>query len=335
MRRIALALVALATACSIQTVGAPTGDVTLNATFDDVQSLVAGHSVQIADVRIGSVTGIRLDGYRARVTMSLRRRIPAGTVAAVAKTSILGENYVELALPEGADLVTGPFLAQDATITRTSVEPDIEQVTEAAGPLIDALGAQDVNAVLEAASTAFAGKGGDVNRLIRQTAEVTATWAGARADIATTIDGLARLGRDLEKGSAELDRLPGTVERATERLAHGRRHIKKTIVSLTAFAKAGNLVFYPRHAERLRVLLTRLDAIAGTLLRGKDDLQAMIAELRRWIDTPPITANDQMLIYVWLRGLLNGRGDAAEAPEARNDLTLLLTPPLPGAGRVP
>ena len=46
--------------CSLQTFGTPSGDMTLNATFDDVQSLVAGHSVQISDVRVGTVTGIRL-----------------------------------------------------------------------------------------------------------------------------------------------------------------------------------------------------------------------------------------------------------------------------------
>ncbi|MCF6472926.1 MCE family protein [Nonomuraea sp. MG754425] len=322
------AALALTAACSLQTLGATTGDLTLHAVFDDVQSLVAGHSVQISDVRVGTVTGIRLDGYRARVTMSVQsaHRVPEGSTATVAKTSVLGENYVQLTPPPGKDLAAGPYLKDGATISETSVEPDIEQVTAKAGPLIEALGAQDVNAVLDAASTAFAGQGDTVNRLIRQTAEVTDAYAAARRDLGTSIDALARLGDDLAEGSAELDRLPGTLAAATERLAHGRGHVKKTIVALTKLAEQANLTVYPRHARRLRTLLRELEAVSTSMQRGKEDLKALVAELQAFIDTPPITVNGQVLIYVWLKGLLPSvRGTPVRRPGG--DFGLLLEPP--------
>ncbi|MER6947709.1 MlaD family protein [Nonomuraea sp. NPDC000554] len=292
--------------CSLQTLGSATGDLTLNATFDDVQSLVAGHSVQIADVRVGTVTDIRLQGYQARVTMSIEdgHPVPVGSTATVAKTSVLGENYVELTPPAGKDLSTGPYLKSGATIIETSVEPDIEQVTAKAGPLIEALGAQDVNSLLDAASTAVAGKGDDLNKLIRQTAEVTDAYAAARQDMATSIDALAKLGDQLAKGSDQLDRLPGTLEAATARLAHGRGHVKKAIVALTNLAKEANLTVYPRHAARLRTLLRELDAISTSMVRGKEDLKALVAKIQAFIDAPPITVNGQVLIYLWLKGLL-------------------------------
>jgi phospholipid/cholesterol/gamma-HCH transport system substrate-binding protein len=299
-----MTVVCLTTACTLQTAGAPAGEVSLNATFDDVQSLVVGHSVQMSDVRIGTVTGISLVGYRAKVTMSVDERVPVGTTAVVAKTSILGENYIQLKLPPGRPLDAGPFMGNGSTIDQTSVEPDIEQVTEKAGPLINALGAQDVNAILDAAATAFSGKGADLNRLIKQTTDVTTAYSASRQDIARTIDGFAKLGHDLRKGSADLDRLPGTLEQATARLAHGRRHVKETLIQLTALAREANKTFYPRHAARLRTLLTQIDAIAAAMLRGKEDLKAVVAGLQRFIDTPPITANGQLLIYVWLKGLL-------------------------------
>ncbi|MEV0993974.1 MCE family protein [Nonomuraea sp. NPDC050202] len=330
IRRLAagLAALALAAGCSLQTLGATTGDLTLHAVFDDVQSLVTGHSVQIADVRVGTVTGIRLEGYRARVTMSVQsaHRVPEGSTATVAKTSVLGENYVRLTPPAGKNLATGPYLKDGATIAGTSVEPDIEQVTAKAGPLIEALGAQDVNAILEAASTAFAGQGDEVNRLIRQTAQVTDAYAAARRDLGTSIDALARLGDDLAEGSAELDRLPGTLAAATERLAHGRRHVKRTIVALTELAEQANLTVYPRHAERLRTLLRELEAVSTAMQRGKEDLKALVAKLQAFIDTPPITVNGQVLIYVWLKGLLPSvRGTPVR--ERGGDFSLLLEPP--------
>ncbi|GAA3695907.1 hypothetical protein GCM10022224_071980 [Nonomuraea antimicrobica] len=320
--------VAGTTGCSLQTLGATTGDLTLHAVFDDVQSLVAGHSVQISDVRVGTVTGIRLEGYRARVTMSVQsaHRVPEGSTATVAKTSVLGENYVLLAPPAGKDLATGPYLKDGATISETSVEPDIEQVTAKAGPLIEALGAQDVNAVLDAASTAFAGQGDDVNKLIRRTAEVTDAYAAARGDLATSIDALARLGDDLAKGSAELDRLPGTLAAATERLAHGRGHVKKTIVALTKLAREANLTVYPRHAARLRTLLRELEAISSSMRRGKEDLKALVGKIQKFIDAPPITVNGQVLIYLWLKGvLLPARQNPVR--DRVEDFRLLLEPP--------
>ncbi|MGN9839301.1 MCE family protein [Nonomuraea sp. H19] len=329
MRMVAGCLALLVTAsCSLQTLGATTGDMTVHAVFDDVQSLVTGHSVQISDVRVGTVTGIRLQGYRARVTMSITSRLPVGSTATVAKTSVLGENYVLLTPPPGKDLSTGPYLASGATIADTSVEPDIEQVTAKAGPLIEALGAQDVNAILDAASTAFAGQGDDVNKLIKQTAEVTDAYSAARTDLATSIDALAELGDDLAAGSAELDRLPGTLASATARVAHGRKHIKKAIVALTNLAKEANLTVYPRHAARLRTLLRELAVISSSMQRGKDDLKALVAKIQTFIDAPPITVNGQVLIYVWLKGvLLPQRPNPGLLPNRIEDFRLMLEPP--------
>ncbi|GII02554.1 hypothetical protein Pta02_45620 [Planobispora takensis] len=335
MRRVrltaGLAGLSLTAACTLQTVGAPTGELTVNATFDDVQSLVVGHSVQVSDVRVGSVTDIRLEGYRARVTMSIEEgnRVPEGTSAVVAKTSILGENYVELQLPEGRDMTTGPFLEDGATITRTSVEPDIEQVTARAGPLIDALGAQDVNAILDAAATGIGGKGEDLNRLLRQTTEVTTAYAESRRDLARTIDGLAELGEDLAAGSSELDKLPGSINDATARLNHGRKHVKKTLRELTALAKEINATVYPRHAARLRTLLRRIDAISVSMVRGKEDLKVLVDRIQRFVDQPPIVVNGQLLTYVWIKGLLLPKPKKEQRPRLPNsvdDFRLLLGP---------
>ncbi|MGW0802786.1 MCE family protein [Nonomuraea sp. NPDC002799] len=325
----ALLALGVTASCSLQTLGSTTGDMTLYAVFDDVQSLVAGHSVQISDVRVGSVTGIRLEGYRARVTMSLpsEHRLPEGTSATVAKTSVLGENYVLLTPPPGKDLSAGPYLNNGATIAETSVEADIEQVTAKAGPLIEALGAQDVNAILDAASTAFAGQGDDVNKLIRQTAEVTDAYSAARRDLGASIDALARLGDDLAEGGAELDRLPGTLAAATARIAHGRGHVKKAVVALTRLAKEANLTVYPRHAARLRTLLRELSAISTAMRRGKEDLKRLVADIQAFIDTPPITVNGQVLIYVWLKGVLLPQRADTPSPNRAEDFRMLLEPP--------
>src|SRR3546814_4071444 len=72
-------------------------DLTLYASFDDVQDLTPGHNVQASNVVVGSVREISLDGYQAKVRMSIVDdfEVPDGTAAVVQRTSLLGEYYVE------------------------------------------------------------------------------------------------------------------------------------------------------------------------------------------------------------------------------------------------
>ncbi|NKZ02848.1 MlaD family protein [Actinomadura latina] len=299
--------------CSLQTVGAPRGDTTLHAVFDDVQSLVVGHSVQVADIRVGTVTGIRLDGYRARVTMSLRERVPTGTTATIAKSSLLGENYVRLDLPAGARLDSGPFLASGATIGRTSVQPDLEQISEKAGPLLAALGGQDVATIGAESATALGGKGRQLNTLIARAADVGDQYAAASTDLGRALDSLGRLGRSLSKGSEDLDRLPGTVELATRRLQDDRDELKRTIQALLKLASSVNAKVQQRHAKRLAVLLKRADELLAAALRGRDELKTLAGTVLNFLNGPSVSSSGQALLFLWIKGFLPHPGAAATA----------------------
>ena len=83
MRRV-LPLVAVtacvAAACSSYP-GGVGGSVELTMEFDDVGDLVTQHSVQVADVRVGSVTKIELtDENRARKSSSTSAAIASSTI---------------------------------------------------------------------------------------------------------------------------------------------------------------------------------------------------------------------------------------------------------------
>lgn len=334
--RPAVACCALATAlavgaggCSLQTVGAPRGGMTLSATFDDVQSLVVGHSVQISDVRVGTVTAIGLSGYRARVTMSLKsdRRVPVGTTATIAKSSLLGENYVRLDLPPGRDMRTGPFLRSGAAIVQTSVQPDLEQVSEKVGPLIAALGGQDLATIADESATALDGKGRELNTLIKRAADVTDGYAAASADLGRALDSLGRLGDSLDKGRSDLGRLPGNVALATRRLQDERHRIKLSIQRLEQLARSVNAKVQQRHAKRLAVLLGRADQLLAAALRGRDDLKAIAANVLAFLRGPSVSSSGQALLFLWIRGYLpsSGKAPAAARPRSRS-LTGLLGP---------
>ncbi|RAY16239.1 virulence factor Mce [Actinomadura craniellae] len=304
---IVLAILPVAAGCSFQTLGAPKGDMTLVAVFDDVQNLVDGHSVQLSDVTVGTVTGIRLEGYRARVTMSIAdgRRIPAGTGATIAKTSLLGENYIRLDPPRGVDTGRGPFLADGSRITRTSVQPDLERISERVGPVLAALGGQDLGEAVSGLATGLAGQGPRLHTIIERATEISRAYAAASDDLVKVIDGMGRLSRSLAAHGAELDRLPGSVRLATERVRKDRAELKRALADLVALSDTVNGRIQERHGERMRALLLRLDAVLTAMVRGKDQLKAFSdALLTNFAQAPSMTHAGQGLIHVWLGGFL-------------------------------
>ncbi|MCD0449364.1 MlaD family protein [Actinocorallia sp. API 0066] len=318
--------VGCAAGCSVRTVGGTGGGHALTAVFDDVQSLVVGHSVQISDVRAGTVTAIALDGYRARVTMALRVRVPAGTSAAVAKTSLLGENYVRLDPPPGHPLDSGPYLADGAVVTRTSVAPDMEGITQHVGPLLAALSGQDVSTIVDTSVSAFGGQGARLNRLVARISEVSESYAAASADLGRALDALADLGGTLRKGSAELGALPANVRLATERLKNDRAELKAGVQDMLKMSRSFNAKIEHRHGARLRVLLERADKMLAAAVRGRDQLKRLALVVLDFLRAPSVSVNGQGLLMVWLKGFLPP-GDAGPARAQGLDLTELAGPP--------
>ncbi|WP_289009791.1 MCE family protein [uncultured Thermomonospora sp.] len=312
---LAVTLAAGGTGCSVQTAGAPKGGMTLSATFEDVQTLTTGHSVQISDVKVGTVTKIELSGYRALVTMSLEkgRRIPTGTTATISRTSLLGENYVRLDPPPGRDLSTGPFLPDGAHLSATSVQPDLEQITERVGPLLAAISGQNLQTITSEGATAVSGKGKQLNTLIKKAAQVTDSYAAANADLARALDALAELGGTLEGGRDRLDKLPGNLQLATQRLKNERAQLKRSVQELLKLARSINDNVHLRHGKRLEAVLRRAEELIDAAVRGREQLKALTLSILKLLKGPSVSYSGQALVMVWLKGFLPPAGGASAA----------------------
>ncbi|MDE2148827.1 MAG: outer membrane lipid asymmetry maintenance protein MlaD [Gammaproteobacteria bacterium] len=91
---------------SLNTMGT-SGTYTVTAKFDDIGSLAPGASVKLAGVRIGQVTGIRIDAqsFEAVVSMAIDNQydnIPTDSSAKILTQGLLGSQYVGLE-PGGAE----------------------------------------------------------------------------------------------------------------------------------------------------------------------------------------------------------------------------------------
>ncbi|ROO88232.1 phospholipid/cholesterol/gamma-HCH transport system substrate-binding protein [Actinocorallia herbida] len=317
MRRplLAAALAVACTACSVQTLGAPKGGFEFEAEFADVQALVVGHSVQISDVRVGTVTDIELtDDFKAHVTMELESgtALPQGVTASIAKTSLLGENYVRITIPEGSAIGQGPALAEGAVITQTSVQPDLESISEKVGPVLAAFGGQNLGEIVDAVATALKDKGPELNKLVKDISDISDSYASAAGDLQDTIDGLARLGASLESKRGDLDELPGRIIVATDRIEADRKELKSAVQELVELGKQFNDKIETRHAARLKTLLTKLDRILKKMVSGRETLKQLLKGLNTGLlGAPSLTYKSQGLMLVWLAGIVGFDVDAS------------------------
>ncbi|TDC89129.1 MlaD family protein [Actinomadura sp. 7K507] len=337
---LAAAVVLAVSGCSYQTAGAPKGDLTLTATFTDVQQLVAGHSVKMSDITVGSVLKVELDGYKSKVTLSVEDdiKIPQGTLAEIKVTSLLGENYVDLRLPPGKSMNAGPFLADGAAIGNTSVQPSFEQVIGQAGPLIEALAGDDVATVVNAGATALDGNGEKLNKTIAQAGGLLKMFADQRRELGESVDRFAQLGRSLAKGSSALDEAPGRLERTTRLLDDNKEEIVHTVDRLTHLARQLNDKVLEKRIGRFRALLQDLDPVLKELGGNRKRLTDLVNGLVDFSDKLPQASYDgQLLLYpilqfAWPDGsaVIPGHGPNEPASSSTTAIPKELKGALPG-----
>jgi phospholipid/cholesterol/gamma-HCH transport system substrate-binding protein len=264
-----VALALFAAACS------PAGDdaMELTATFDDVGDLVTNAHVRAGDVPIGLVTSIELDeDHRARVTMEVRSDtgLPARTEAALNRTSLLGERFIDL-----RPLAAGGTLRDGDHLTDTRIVTDFEDVVASGDRVLSLVASDQLNAAIETGAVAFGGRGGLLGQLITDVEGFVGSYDEGSDELVRVIDavdGLAStLAPDAEvnaEGLAVLERASGVLEEEDDRLLDA-------LADLTDLSASGEQLLADHRQElqdsirRLRILLaqiTRIDGAMGDLL---------------------------------------------------------------------
>jgi phospholipid/cholesterol/gamma-HCH transport system substrate-binding protein len=294
-------------ACSLP--GQVDGPVELTATFDDVGDLVTGHSVQVADVRVGSITGIELtDAFRAEVTMSIKDdlELPVDSLAVLRTTSLLGEKFIELRPPaedeegEPAEECEADVLVDGCHIVTTRQAPELEFVAEEAVQVLGGVVANDLGTLVETGAVGFGGREAELGSLIDSIATVSATMADQSGNIVKIIDGLDEATATLADGAADLDQLLVNLARTTEVLADNRDLTLQTLESLTRLARAQNDIVLQPFRDDLERQIRQLDAILATVVGQREEVGVLVDWLARFVDTTPKgIPGDFAQVYGW------------------------------------
>lgn len=302
--------------CSLQTTGAIKGNLHLRAQFNDVQNLVAGEAVEVADVQVGSVISIRLTGYQPTVTMAIKskQKIPVGTVAVLNQVSLLGEQYIDLHFPAHFDPNAGPWVKSGDQLPTSSTQ-GVEQFVNQASNLVGAIDAGDLAASFQALDEGLAGRGPALNQIIASLTQVAHAINGQSGDLATIIDGLGKLGTPLANGSNQIGALIDSLASSTGLLATDRQKIISSIGQLTRLAGDLNREVLLPHLDQIETLLGQLDPVLGSLAQSRTQLGDLAGKLKIFVDQiPKAVYNSTILFYAWLAGTVKPGGGTEPLP---------------------
>jgi len=294
------ALAVLASACDIQTAGAPAGELTLYATFDDVQDLARGHFVEMSDVPVGSVSELELDGHRVRVRLDVDedRAVPVGTKALIRRTSLLGANFVELVPPEDRG---APLLEDGDEIAETASQVELEELAARAGAVIGAVDAQSLSGTIGAADQALTGRGERIGELIGRTRDIVSTVQDQQTALVGTIDALGALGAQFAPAADDLAGLIDSLDQATATVAANRERAVVTAEALVELARTTTDEVLVPYTEAILDLLDQADPVLAAIAARAESISGLFDDIVFFNSVlPTVVANGQVLIQAWL-----------------------------------
>jgi phospholipid/cholesterol/gamma-HCH transport system substrate-binding protein len=324
------AVVGLSASCNPQTAGALKGHLTLIADFNDAQHLVPGHSVRVGDVQVGSVTKVQLNGYKARVTMSIadNHRIPVGTTPTLGLSSLLGENFIALNFPAKFDPQRGPFLKSGAVLPNSTAGVQLEDIAQQAIVLFGAISGGDLSTIVNTAAQAVNGRGNEIRQIVVQLAQVGEVYAGQATNMAAVIDGLAKLGASLSAHASDVGALIGNLSDATTTLSGQRDRIIGTVQKLTQLAQAVNDHVLVPHSDQIRFLLSRVAPVLTTVAGDRNTLETLITNVAAvtTLLQKNVVSGD-LLLYAWFsKTILPGGATLPPSATGTAAITALLRP---------
>jgi phospholipid/cholesterol/gamma-HCH transport system substrate-binding protein len=293
---VGLTLAMLAAGCSLP--GAKSGPMKIVATFDDVGDLVVDHAVQVADVRVGSITKIELTSdYKAKVTMSLKDvDLPADAIAELRTTSLLGEKFIQLRPCDPTlDFTTDPNGVRVPLCTgtkdklhtgtempreRTKQAPELEAVADQAVQLLGGVMANDLGTLVQTGAIGFGGRADELRGLLTDLSTISGTLADQTDHIAGILDGLDKATTALAANNSDVDQLLVNLSDTTTVLAQQRDHTIEALQALTRLAQDQDHLVFDPYIEQVNQQVQQLDRILEVVTQGRGE----VANLLDWIE---------------------------------------------------
>lgn len=252
------------------------GTVSVSAVFGDVSSLTTGASVQLADIDVGSVTGIALDHGRALVTMAVQRSagVPADVTAELEQPTILGQYVVDL-VPKGSG---DGQLRNGERISHGEVVPGIQQLVQSGTEVFGAVNAAELSEIIGNSAQAYGGQGAQIKALLDDFGTVLAGYASQSGQITTLIDQLDQFTSTLAPDAGSNAEALANLAQTSTTLAQQSNQFIALLQSLEALATQGRSIL-DTGLPQIEDQLNALAAVASQLSSHQQQLATVLQEV--------------------------------------------------------
>lgn len=268
--------VAFVVALALSSCSGGGNDISARAVFDDVGDLAPGAPVMMADIEVGHVTGIELDGMRAAVTMSIdpAAKVPRDVTARVRRTSLLGERIVDLELPDNVP-DDAPLLADGATIQNTETRPDLEDLVESGTQVLAPITSSEIATLVDEGAKAFGQSGVELRNLLDNFQVIVHAYAGQTDTIQSVIESLNQLNTSLAAHAAAQGESLQNSAQALDVLREESGRLQTAIKALNRLSTGAKAIL-DEHSDEMVRFFDQMHVILGVLQSEQADIDGFL-----------------------------------------------------------
>ena len=223
--------------------GADVGDdpIEVRVQFRDVLDLVPQSSVKVADVSVGKVTEVALEGYMAEVTLLLRNdvELPDNAIAEIRQTSLLGEKFVSLRAPEAGASPSRLSSGDVIPLARTGRNPEVEEVLGALSLLLNGGGVAQLKTIATELNNALEGRKGSAKSVLSQLRLLMSQLDENKADIVSALEAINRLSVAVTEQQDSIDAALEELPSALQSLDRQRDDLVRMLRALNRLSDVG------------------------------------------------------------------------------------------------
>jgi phospholipid/cholesterol/gamma-HCH transport system substrate-binding protein len=249
---------------------------TVHARFPDAAGIGKGAPVTVAGVRVGAVTGVHIDGDAVMADMAINHGVvlPHQTSAAIEVQTVLGVLDVSLTPERGWSQPLG----DGATITRTSVPVEFQDLQNSAGNLLRQSDVQAFNRMLTSLRAITQGKQTQVAEIVDGLGRFTAAIDARRAQVGNLIDSANALAGTVSQHDQQLGALVDDLTSVVQGLAQHSTQLA-TLIANTEAVAAQTASLVGQNQPALQGLLSHLTSVLAVVQQHQLDLAQGVSYL--------------------------------------------------------
>ena len=231
--------------------------------FRDVLDLVPQSTVKVDDVSMGRVEEVELDGYTARVTLTLHEdvELPANAEAKIRQTSLLGEKFVSLEAPESSPSSDMLNDGDVIPLERSGRNTEIEEVFGALSLVLNGGGVAQLKTISKELTAVFEGREGTIKSVLEQIRVLMSQLDGSRNQIVRALEQVNSLAISLNGETDTLDLALKELPASIASVDRQRDDLIKMLDALSDLSSIGTQVIQQSEANTIK----SLNALAPTL----------------------------------------------------------------------